>query len=144
MLLKKAASLDPRNIDYWPALAKTDIAAKDFAEAQKAWAGAERAAANDEERERIHQVRLDVQEKRFDFEAAERKRIKDEEEADLQRVKAQSEAAIHAAEDAARKKMNPNGAVPPKPQAWYEAPTPAPACRACSSGWIAWISARAW
>jgi tetratricopeptide (TPR) repeat protein len=122
-LLKKATNLDPRNSDYWTALAKTDIAAKDFADAQKAWAGAERAAANDEERERIHQVRLQVEEKRYDYEADERKRIKDEREADLQRVKAQSEAAIHASEDAARKKMNPNGAAPPKPQAWYEAPT---------------------
>jgi hypothetical protein len=121
-LLKKAAALDPRSSDYWTALAKTDVAAKDFAEAQKAWSGAERAAASDEERERIRQVRLEVQSTRFDEEAAERKRIKDEEEADLQRVKAQSEAAIHAAEDAARKKMNPNGAVPPKAEVWYEAP----------------------
>ncbi len=122
VLLKKAANLDPRNSEYWTALAKTDIAAKDFAEAQKAWAGAERAAANDEDRERIHQVRSQVEEKRFDYEAAERKRIKDEEEADLQRVKAQSEAEIHAAEAAARKKMNPNGAMPPKPEALYEEP----------------------
>src|SRR5665213_1549826 len=53
VLLKKAAALDPRNIDYWQALAKNDIAAKDFAEAQKAWAGAEHAAASDEEREHI-------------------------------------------------------------------------------------------
>ncbi len=119
-LLKKAAALDPRNMDYWQALAKTDIAAKDFTEAQKAWAGAERAAANDEEREHIRQVRLQVQEKSFDYEAAERKRLKDEREADLQRVKNQSEAAIHAAEDAARKKMNPNGAVPPKAEVWYQ------------------------
>ncbi|MGA2877774.1 MAG: hypothetical protein ABSG13_02370 [Bryobacteraceae bacterium] len=125
-LLKKAAALDPRNSDYWTALAKTDIAAKDFAEAQKAWAGAERAAATDEERERIHQVRLQVEEKRFDYEAEERKRIKDEQERDLERVKAQSEAAIHAAEDAARKKMNPNGAVPPKPVGWYEEPKAGP------------------
>jgi cytochrome c-type biogenesis protein CcmH/NrfG len=121
-LLKKAANLDPRNSEYWTALAKTDIAAKDFAEAQKAWAGAERAAANDEDRERIHKIRSQVEEKRFDYEAAERKRIKDEAEADLQRVKAQSEAEIHAAEAAARKKMNPNGAVPPKPEALYEEP----------------------
>jgi len=123
VLLKKAASLDPRSSDYWTALAKNDEAAKDFAEAQKAWSGAERAAATDEERERIRKVRLDVQAKRFDEEAAERKRIKDEAEADLQRVKAQSEAEIHAAENAALKRMNPNGAAPPKPQAWYEAPT---------------------
>ena len=122
VLLKKAAELDPRSSDYWIALAKNDEAAKDFAQAQKAWAGAERAAATDQERERIGKVRLEVQAKRFDEEAAERKRIKDEEEADLQRVKNQSEAAIHASEDAARKKMNPNGAAPPKPEAWYEAP----------------------
>jgi len=121
-LLKKAANLDPRASDYWTALAKTDEAAKNFGEAQKAWSGAERAAASDKERERIRNVRLDVQAKRFDEEAAERKRTKDEEEADLQRVKAQSEAAIHASEDAARRKLNPNGAVPPKPEAWYEAP----------------------
>jgi tetratricopeptide (TPR) repeat protein len=121
-LLKKAAALDPRTIDYWQALAKTYIVAKDFPQAEKAWSGAERAAATDQERERIRQVRLQVQEKQFDYDAAERKRIKDEGEADLQRVKNQSEAAIHASEDAARKKMNPNGAVPPKPEAWYEAP----------------------
>ncbi len=121
-LLKKAAALDPRNMDYWQALAKTYEAAKDFAEAQKAWSGAERAAASDEERERLSKVRLQVQEKRFDFEASERKRLHDEQEADLQRVKAQSEAAIHAAEDAARRKMNPNGAVPPKPEGFYKAP----------------------
>ena len=82
-LLKKAANLDPRSIDYWTALAKTDIAAKDFGEAEKAWSGAERAAATDEDRERIRKIRLDVQAKQFDEDAAERKRIKDEQEADL-------------------------------------------------------------
>ncbi len=119
-LLKKAANLDSRNIAYWQALAKTYVAAKDFGEAQKAWAGAEHAAANDEEREGIRQVRLQVEEKHFDSDAAERKRLADEREADLERVKAQSEAAIHAAENAARKRLNPNGAVPPKPETWYQ------------------------
>jgi hypothetical protein len=121
VLLKKAVSLDPRNIDYWTALAKNDVAAKDFADAQKAWGGAEHAASSDEQRDRIHQLRLSLQEDRFDAEAAERKRLADEREADLQRVKTQSEAAIHAAEDAARKRMNPNGAGPPKPETWYQA-----------------------
>jgi hypothetical protein len=120
-LLKKATALNPRNMDYWTALAKTYEVAKDFTEAQKAWSGAERAAANDEERARIAKIRLDVQAKRFDYDAAERKRIHDEEEADLARVKAHSDAEIHAAEAAARKRMNPNGAVPPKPEAWYQA-----------------------
>jgi hypothetical protein len=124
-LLKKATALNPRNMDYWTALAKTYEVAKDFPEAQKAWSGAERAAANDEERQRIAKIRLDVQAKRFDYEAAERKRIHDEEQADIERVKAQSEAEIHAAEAAARKKMNPNGAAPPKPEGWYQTPAAA-------------------
>jgi hypothetical protein len=119
-LLKKAVSLEPRNVDYWTALAKNDVAANDFADAQKAWGGAEHAASSDEQRDRIHQLRLSLQEDRFDAEAAERKRLADERAADLERVKAQSEAAIHAAEDAARKRMNPNGAVPPKPETWYQ------------------------
>jgi len=119
VLLKKAVSLEPRNIDYWIALAKNDVAANDFTEAQKAWGGAEHAAKTDEERDRIHQLRQSLQENRFDAEAAERKRAADEREADIQRVKAQSDAAVHAAEDEARKKLNPNGAAPPKADTWY-------------------------
>lgn len=117
-LLKKAASLDPRNIEYWQALARTETAAKNFAEAQKAWGGAERAAANEDERARIRQVRLEVEQERYDSEQAERDRVAAEKERDIQRVKAQSDAAIHAAELAARKKMNPNGEKPPEPAAW--------------------------
>jgi len=118
--LKKAANLDQRNIDYWQALAKAEIAARNYDGAQKAWAGAERAAANEEERARIHQVRLQVEKEQADFEEAERKRIADERERDLQRVKAESDAEIHAAEAAARQKLNPNGEAPPKPQGWWE------------------------
>jgi hypothetical protein len=66
-------------------------------------------------------VRLDVDKKRADFEAAERKRIAEEREKDLQRVKAASDAAIRAAEDEARRKLNAGGAAPPKPEAWLEA-----------------------
>ncbi len=119
-MLKKAASLETRNIDYWQALARTETAAKNFQEAQKAWAGAERAAANDEERTRIHQVRLEVDQERFDAETAERQRVAEDRERDIQRVKAQSDAAIRAAENAARKKMNPDGSEPPKPVTWME------------------------
>jgi hypothetical protein len=119
-LLKKAADLEPRNVDYWTALARNDVAAKDFAAAQKAWGAAEHAARTDEEREKIHQLRASLQENRFDDEAAERKRLADEKESDIARVKAQSEAAIHASEDAARKKLNPNGEAPPKADTWYQ------------------------
>ncbi|HEV8042795.1 MAG TPA: hypothetical protein VGP62_28210 [Bryobacteraceae bacterium] len=120
-LLKKAAALDARNIDCWQLLAKTETAAKDYPAAQKAWAGAERAAATEEERARIHQVRLDAEQERADFEAAEKKRIAEEREQDIQRVKGQSDAAIHAAEEAASKRLNPDGKALPKPEGWYEA-----------------------
>lgn len=139
-LLKKAASLDARNIDYWQTLARTLVAAKNFPEAQKAWAGAERAAANDEERARIHQVRLDEDQERMDYEASERKRIAEERERDIQRVKAQSDAAVRAAEEEARKRMNPDGAAPPKPTAWMEVPKTGPSVEGmferldCSAG----------
>lgn len=121
VFLKKAASLAPRNMTYWIALAKNDVAAQDFVGAQKAWGGAERAAATDKEREHIREVRLSLNTERFDEEAAERKRAAEAAAADLARVKAQSEAAIHAAEAAARKKLNPNGEVPPTPEAYYHA-----------------------
>ncbi|HEV2689135.1 MAG TPA: hypothetical protein VGV35_11285 [Bryobacteraceae bacterium] len=119
-LLKKAASLEARNIDYWQALARAETAAKNYPEAQKAWAGAERASANDEERARIHQVRLRAETERMDFEAAEKKRIADEQAREVQRVKGISDAAIHAAEEEARKKMNADGAAPIKPEGWWE------------------------
>ncbi len=117
-LLKKAASLDPRNMNYWEVLARAEIFAKHYPEAQKAFAGAERAAVTDEERSRVHNVHLDVEKQRADFEAAERKRIRDEKEQDIARVKAQSDAAIHAAEEAANKKLNPNGAAQPANAVW--------------------------
>ncbi|HEX5229523.1 MAG TPA: hypothetical protein VFW44_17550 [Bryobacteraceae bacterium] len=122
-MLKKAAELDPRNSEYWTALAKTYEVAKDFPQAEKAWSGAERAALTDQDKEKIRKIRLEVQAKRFDYEVSERKRTKDEQEADLARVKAQSDAEIHAAEAAARKRMNPNGEKPPTPEGWYQGAT---------------------
>jgi hypothetical protein len=122
ILLAKAASLDPRSVGYWQALAETYIAAKRFKDAQKAWGGAENAAATPQEREHIRQVRLHVEGERADFEAAERKRIADEQARDLERVKNASMAAIHDAEAAANKRLNPDGAPPPKPEQWWNEP----------------------
>lgn len=119
ILLAKAAGLEPRNIEYWQTLAQTYTAANRFKDAQKAWGGAERAAATVQEREHIRALRLQVQGERADFEAAERKRVAEEQARDLERVKNASMADIHAAEDAARKKLNPDGAAPPKPEIWW-------------------------
>ncbi len=103
MHIKKAASLIRLNIDYWQTLARTWTWAKNYTEAQKAWAGAERASANEEERSRIHQVRLQSDKERADFEIAERKRIADEHEREIQRVKAISDSSVRAAEESAVK-----------------------------------------
>ncbi len=118
--LKKAATLDPRNAEYWQELAKVATDANQFSDAAKAWAGAERAAVNDQERERIRQVRLGMEGQRADFEAAERKRAAEEQAAELDRVKQQGLAEIHAAEEAARKKLNPNGEAVPKATVWMD------------------------
>ena len=119
-LLKKATSLDPRNVQYWQELAKAEIAANLFVEAAKAWAGAERAAINAQERGRIHEARLRIEQQRADFEEAERKRKAEEQARDLQRIKDESMAEIHAAEAAANKKLNPDGAAVPKPSMWMD------------------------
>jgi hypothetical protein len=119
-LLKKAANLDVRNMKYWEVLARAQIFAKNYPEAQKAWAGAARAATTDEERSRIQNVHLDVEKDRADFEASERKRVREEREQDIARVKAQSDAAIHAAEEAANKKLNPNGSAQPAAAIWMD------------------------
>jgi hypothetical protein len=116
---KKAAALEPRNATYWQSLAESYIAAKQFIDAQKAWGGAERAAANPAERDRIRQVRLDLQAQRADYEAAERKRRADEEARDLERVKNAGMSDIHAAEAASHKKLNPDGAAPVTATEWW-------------------------
>ncbi len=131
--------MDPRSIDYWTALAKTDVAAKDFAEAQKAWSGAERAAASDEERERIRKVRLDVQEKRFDYDAAERKR--------LARRTRSGPAAREEPERSRHPRLRRRGPQEDESEWRRAAETGSlvrsvhrmrvPVCRACFSGWIA-------
>jgi tetratricopeptide (TPR) repeat protein len=113
-ILKKATELDSHNVGLWQTLARAETAAKNFQEAQKAWGGAERAAANDEERAKIHQIRLQMDSEQIVTEKTDRKRIKDEKAEDLARVKTESDAAIHAAEEEARKKMNADGGTVPK------------------------------
>jgi len=118
--LKKATALDRRNVDYWQELARVATAANQFGDAAKAWSGAERAAANDQERERIRAARLGIEQQRADFAAAEKKRLAEEQARELERVRQQGLAEIHAAEDAARKKMNPDGKPIPNATIWMD------------------------
>jgi hypothetical protein len=109
--LKTATALAPRNASYWQALAEAQAAADQYADAEKSWAAAESRAPSEAERARIHQARLDLDERRATFEAAELKRIAAEREADLQRVKQAAAAEVHAAESAANARLN-SGAKP--------------------------------
>jgi hypothetical protein len=103
--LKMAATLSPRNVDYWQQLARAQEAAEQYNDAAKSWSQAERAAPNEEERARIHLARMEESEKRAEFDISERKRLAAERAADLERVKAASAAEIHAAEDAANQRL---------------------------------------
>lgn len=115
--LKMAASLAPRNAAYWQTLATAQAAANLFADAEKSWSAAERAAENTSEREQIHRSKLALIESRAEFEAAEKRRQMEEEARDLQRVKDSAAAEIRAVEQAANQRMasnagNVKGAVP--------------------------------
>ena len=118
-LLKKATAVEPRNIEFWQSLAKVDVAANNYVEAAKAWAGAERAGASPEQRLQMQEMRLKAETQRADFAESEKKRVAEEEASDLARVKAESEAAIHRAEAAANKKLNPEGKPLPKTVEWW-------------------------
>jgi hypothetical protein len=117
--LKTATTLEPRNAAYWQALAEAQAAANLYADAAKSWSAAEHAAPNDDERARIHQARLDLEERRSDFDAAEKKRIAEEKAAELQRIKDAAAAEVHAAEAAANEKLG----LRPRPAnvvAWWD------------------------
>jgi len=119
--LKTATALEPRNPDYWRALAQAQTSAHLYADADKSWLSAMRAAPNDAERARIKQIRLDLDDRRAAYEAAEKKRIAAEQAAELQRIKDSAAAEVHAAEAAANKKL---GGMRPgeKPEQWWEDP----------------------
>ena len=112
--LKTAASLEPRNAARWIAVAEVYQAHNMYPQAAKAWAAAEDASVDDAERERVGAVRRNMEQKRLDYEAAERKRAEDEKQADIARVKAAALAEIHAAEERANRanpRANPAGKV---------------------------------
>lgn len=120
--LKTAAALEPRNVSYWRALAEAQRAANQYSDADKSWAAAIKAAPNEAERARIKQARLEQDERRAAYEAAEKKRIADEEARDLQRVKDAATAEVRTAVDAANKKLG-EFKSDQKPVDWWENPS---------------------
>jgi hypothetical protein len=118
--LKTAAKLEPRRTEYWQALAAEQTTAEQYADAEKSWTAALRAAP-EADRERIRKIRLDMDEKRAAFEAAEKIRIAREQAAELQRIKDSAAAEVHAAEAAANKAAGPLDSKQ-KPVDWWEDP----------------------
>jgi hypothetical protein len=120
--LKIATTLEPRNPEYWQELAEAQVAAHLYADADKSWTAAMRAAPSDADRARMQKTRLDLDDKRAAYEAAEKKRIAAEQAAELQRIKDAAAAEVHAAEAVENKKL---GGLKPgeKPQQWWENPS---------------------
>jgi hypothetical protein len=117
--LKMAASLDPRNAGYWQTLALQQSDVRLYADAEKSWTAAERAAVNPAERARIHQAKLDLEDRRAAFEIAERKRALEEEAQELERIKNASAAEVHAAEQAANQRLGANASNTQNPVPWF-------------------------
>ncbi len=106
--LSKAAALASRNPEYWQTLALAQTKASLFADAEKSWTAAERAAPNPAERARIHKAKLDLEDQRAAFEIAERQREREDEARELQRIKDSAAAEVHAAENAANARLAEN------------------------------------
>ena len=119
--LKKAAALAPRNSEYWQKLAQAQADATLYADAEKSWNAAERAAPNDAERERIHQAKVELQDERAAFAIAEKKFQLEEDARDLQRVKDNAANEVHAAERAANARLSGNRGNVANPVPYAEA-----------------------
>jgi hypothetical protein len=117
--LKTAANLEPRNITYWQTLAQAQTSANLYADAEKSWTAAMKAAPTDAERARIRQVRIDLDEKRADWEAAEKIRLAAEQARELQRIKDAAAAEVHAAEASVNKQAGEFKSGQ-KPIAWWD------------------------
>jgi hypothetical protein len=120
--LKMAASLDPRNAVYWQTLASAQAGASLYADAEKSWGSAERAASTPEERARIHRAKLDLEDSRAAYEAAEKKRAQEEEAQDLQRVKDAAAAEVRQFERSANDRMAADGGNVRGAVKWYGDP----------------------
>ncbi len=119
-LLKKAASLAPRNAEYWRLLAETQESQKLFPDAAKSWAAADRAAVNDEDRAKFRTARLNLDQQRLDFAAAEKKRIAEEKQRELDRLRDEAMKKIRAAEAKVNRPLDPGQKV----EDWWDGTQP--------------------
>jgi len=112
--LKTATTLAPNSSSYWQALAEAQAAANQPTDAAKSWIAAEKTAPSESERARIRQIRVDAEQRRIEFELANRKREADERAQELQNVKDAATAEVRAAEAKANREQGglKSGATP--------------------------------
>ena len=119
-LLKVAIELDRRNATYWQALAEAYATLHDYKETAKAWRSAEQASSTPAEREKMHHAWLDVERQRLDYEAAEKKRVAEENERELRKLKDAEIAKLRALE--ARMNQGGPGVSEAKAEPWWNGP----------------------
>ncbi|HEV3331050.1 MAG TPA: hypothetical protein VG096_08730 [Bryobacteraceae bacterium] len=122
---KAAAERDPRNAVYWQALAEGYLAEHNYAEAAKAWDQGAQAATDPAQRDRMRKARLEIEEQRLDYEAAERQRAADEKAREIEKLKAEARAEVRAIEEKYRGAAT--GTAPgteSKPVPWWDGPKP--------------------
>ncbi len=107
--LQAAAKLAPRDSGVWRSLAEQYMALDKYADAARAWTAAANAATNDAERQSIRAARQSIEDKRLEWQAAERRRIQEEREREMKQLRDKSLSEVRAAEARA------NAAAPPPP-----------------------------
>jgi hypothetical protein len=102
-LIRRATQLDPRISEYWIQLAQVQTANGHVSLASGSWLKAEDSAKNEQERERIHALRMSSEQARLDALEVERRREREElHEADRKAQHAETDAIREAEEKANR------------------------------------------
>lgn len=96
--LRTATQLDPHNGETWIQLAGLQEANKQFAEAAKSWAAAERTADDAAGRDRIRQARSAMERRRVEQQIADRDEARRKAEQEIQDLKNRALTEIRAAE----------------------------------------------
>lgn len=96
--LQAAAKLAPRDATLHRQLAEQYMAVNKYGEASRAWAAAEHAATDDTERAAMRDARRAIEDKRLEWQAAERRRAEEERERDIRAVREKALADVRAAE----------------------------------------------
>jgi tetratricopeptide (TPR) repeat protein len=118
--LQKAAAAEPRNKAVAIAAAQALEEAGRFEDAVKMWRLAERAAANQAEKDDLLRLQRESEERRQTAAADERRRKSEAEKAELDRLRNEALARIKAAENKANQSA---GAMKgSKPEKWWDAP----------------------